>query len=287
MSASTDLGATTRLPADQRPTALARRLAGVILALLILSSGILIGRRLAGALGQPLPAGTLAVLGLLLAGAAVALRSHWLLVPDNTKARRFARLASWRPTILLLSIGLAVCVRGTSTAGLFLFWSIIGVEELGVGIWALRRRHRSTAPNPSRDLLAPRRDREGAVPRLTDLPETATAPSNIAPQDAVPDNRITQQFVRSRSAAGDDVFSGWLRVEMPPGARTTSVHVAFCPPFARTPTIDVRQVEGPAGRIKTAQSLPYGARLDFKLSQPCEEAATVLLRFVASLNEER
>jgi hypothetical protein len=59
------------------------------------------------------------------------------------------------------------------------------------------------------------------------------------------------------------------------------MHVAFCPPFAATPEVKVSQIDGPEVRIKTAQLLPYGARLDLKLAAPAEEPTSVTLRFSA------
>ena len=66
------------------------------------------------------------------------------------------------------------------------------------------------------------------------------------------------------------------------GQRTHNVHLAFCPPFARTPELAVEQVDGPRCRIKTVQLLPYGARLEVKLAAAAESATGVLLKFCAS-----
>jgi hypothetical protein len=57
--------------------------------------------------------------------------------------------------------------------------------------------------------------------------------------------------------------------------------VAFCPPFASTPQLIVTQLGGPSARMKTAQLLPYGIRIDLKLSGPSEGGASVLLEFSA------
>ena len=57
--------------------------------------------------------------------------------------------------------------------------------------------------------------------------------------------------------------------------------MAFCPPFAATPELEVEQLDGPEARIKTAQLLPYGARLDLKLAAAAEEPTSVLLQFSA------
>ncbi|MBN1588709.1 MAG: hypothetical protein JW888_04265, partial [Pirellulales bacterium] len=219
---------------------------------------------------------------------------------------RFDQLIPRCVVVSLLPIAVVISLqKGTSPIGLVLFWSALALEESTSWLWTTRRnRHeaqmvagpmghdgrlgnklwsvnRVESPVPhvglSPSTVVELADRDGSPPG---------APSATAfPWEAIPHDQVTQQFVRVHSDEGGDVFSGWLRVEMPAGTRTTNVHVAFCPPFTRTPAIEVQQVEGPPGRIKTVQALPYGARLDLKLSQSSEEVAVVLLRFVASLTE--
>ena len=76
-------------------------------------------------------------------------------------------------------------------------------------------------------------------------------------------------------------MSGWLRMPFAAGQRNGSVHVAFCPPLRATPELLVEQIGGPEARVKTAQLLPYGVRLDLKLAVAPEEPASVLLQFFA------
>jgi hypothetical protein len=78
-----------------------------------------------------------------------------------------------------------------------------------------------------------------------------------------------------------------------PGQRSANLHLAFCPPFARSPRISVQQREGPAARVKEGQLLPYGARLDLKLAQAAETATSLVLEILVHAdatemkNEER
>ena len=97
----------------------------------------------------------------------------------------------------------------------------------------------------------------------------------------VPALEVLQQLTRRHAADGSEDLSGWLRMPFAPGQRTASLHVAFCPPFARTPEVSAQQLDGPAVRIKTGQLLPYGVRLDLKLSAAAEMPSGVLLRFSA------
>ena len=101
------------------------------------------------------------------------------------------------------------------------------------------------------------------------------------PRQEVPPEGVVQQLTRSRAADGTEEISGWLRTSFAAGQRTASVHVAFCPPLAAVPELAVEQIDGPEARIKTAQVLPYGARVDLKLAAASEEPASVLLQFSA------
>ncbi len=97
---------------------------------------------------------------------------------------------------------------------------------------------------------------------------------------STPAEDVIQQLVRTRLCDGGEQLAGWLRVALAPGQRSANVHVAFCPPFARSPRIRVEQREGPAARVKEGQLLPYGVRLDVKLAQAAQAAATVVLEIL-------
>jgi hypothetical protein len=103
----------------------------------------------------------------------------------------------------------------------------------------------------------------------------------------IPSEDVTQQLMRSRTADGTEELSGWLRPAFAAGQRTGSIHVAFCPPFAGTPELAVEQIGGPEARIKTAQLLPYGVRLDLKLAATADQPTTVLLQFSARTAREK
>ncbi len=111
------------------------------------------------------------------------------------------------------------------------------------------------------------------MPQLA-VPQSITSPHRLAKE-------VTQQLTRSVSPDGCDVLAGWLRLEFAPRQRISNLHVAFCPPFIGTPELTALQLEGPEARIKIAQLLPYGARLELKLIVPSEEPAGVLVQFYA------
>jgi 8-oxo-dGTP diphosphatase len=146
----------------------------------------------------------------------------------------------------VLVAGLALSLPGTSAAGLAVLWASLLVEEGWAwrpAGWRLKR--------PARPAARPLAD------------------------------DVLQQWTRRRAADGAETLSGVLRVLLGAGQRTTSVHVAFCPPLGQTPRLEVQQRQGPEVRIKTGQLLPYGARLDLKLAQTLDAADAVVLEFSA------
>ncbi len=96
-----------------------------------------------------------------------------------------------------------------------------------------------------------------------------------------PTGDVIQQITRRRAADGREILSGWLRVPLAAGQRSANVHVAFCPPLQHAPQMSVAQREGPAARIRAVQVLPYGVRLDVKLTQASPTPVDLLLEFTA------
>ena len=64
-----------------------------------------------------------------------------------------------------------------------------------------------------------------------------------------PDSIQTLKYQRIDGATAVD---GWLRVDFAAGERTAVAHVAFCPAFLQTPTIDAEFQDGPACEIRSA-----------------------------------
>jgi len=254
---------------------------------LLSAAAVLVGwRRLAGALSSPLEPPVLLAAGAMVAAAALGARLPWRLGP---KAARRSR-PSWAQSLVLsasvLVLGASLSLPGTAASGLVALWAVLAAEELWAWrplLWPRLRRGSSPATRSERRLrwgdsctVAP----EVAV----QLPpqQSAGVAVQLPPQQTdVPPEEVLQQLTRSQAADGSEQLSGWLRIAFAAGQRTGSVHVAFCPPFARTPELVVEQLAGPEARIKTAQLLPYGVRLDLKLNAAGEQAASVLLQFSA------
>jgi hypothetical protein len=263
-----------------RPSAeLVRWTAVATTALVVLVAAVLSWRRVAGVLSNPPSLAVLLLVGTLVAAATAAARVAWSrdAQGEHAASRRgsvlWRRLIAASLSVAVLAAGLALSLPGTWAAGLAVFWVILTAEECWA--WAPGRWRRF----PGRRLRwtgVRKKVRSGSPPSST-APAIPSVPRACDP----PADEVTQQIVRSFTADRGEVLSGWLRVPMAAGQRSTSVHLAFCPPFGRTPKVKVEQLGGPVARIKATQVLPYGARFDLKLAASGETAQTLLLQFSA------
>ncbi len=251
-------------------TRLAARPLGVLLVALGL---LLVWRRAVGALESPLPVPALLAAGILFSGLAAAARLPRQVLGGEASARRRFRFAALLPTAALAMLGCALTLPGTSAPGLVALWGLVALEEA----WAWGGLVRKQGPRSAGSAPA-----EPDAAAVTEPAVPLPVPPATPDAASLPDDDVLQQFTRSRDASGAERLAGWLRVGFAPGQRTESVHVAFCPPFERTPHLNVEQSAGPAVRVKTAQLLPYGARLDLKLGATAGEFEWVLLEFTAT-----
>jgi hypothetical protein len=237
-------------------------------ALLVAGAATTWCRRWAKAIEQPLDWPELLLAGAVAActGIAVRILLRW---PAAGVPRAAVRRFDWVVSGGLVAWGAALSVSGTRPGGLALFWAILLCEEswawgnvvrLNVRFAAFRAFGRSR--QASTGAPQPREGRwDGLMP----------GPPPPLPGD------VLQEFVRTRQPDGAEVLTGRIRVSLAPGQRNVPVHLAFCPPFASIPRITVAQRQGPPGRIKEVQVLPFGARLDVKLAQASQTPAAVLL----------
>lgn len=96
------------------------------------------------------------------------------------------------------------------------------------------------------------------------------------------DTQVIQQLTRRRTAEGQELISGVLRVEFGARQKTERADVAFCPPLSQPPTVDIHQIDGPDARILPTQLLTVGARFEVKLKSLSETPQTLSLMFDAA-----
>jgi hypothetical protein len=230
-----------------------------LLGLLLLFALVVAVRRLSGALTQPLELGAVAVLVAVLASGAFVARRL-------AEPHRHQHPAAWPrracevliPAVFVL-LAAVVTLPGMSVAAAALLWGGLAAEET----WSLWRRCRSPF----------------SAAGMRNLPAVAERNDRLI---VAPGEALTQQFLRTRTEDGAETIRGQLCAHFDAGQRTATAHLAFCPPLATVPELTLELSAGPEARIKVAQLLPYGARLDFKLLEPAEEPAEVVIDFTTT-----
>jgi hypothetical protein len=219
----------------------------LLIGLLVLASALLLLRRAAGALSEPLPAASLLAVGIAAAAAAVAA----IAILGSPSAK-------WCASLSLPVLGFSVSLPNSSPIGVAAMWLSIGLAE--IAIWKF-------------DQLLPNR----ASKRITQPPRQIIEATTIQ-LEAV--DRPTQKltYLRTDEAA---LVEGWLRVPIEPGQRTLIAHVAFCPAFKRAPQVEAESVDGPDCSIRATTILPWGVRFEIKLDEPAESASDATMEFVA------
>ncbi len=228
---------------------LAARVAlAAVSALLALCVFIIFLRRAAGALDQPLSPVTLTATGLVAMFAASLVRAAWL----SQRSKNWAIL--WTPATLVLLLMLALWVPGTSVAGVVLLVATVALDacvaaalQAGWGKAILQRRFSRSHPR-------------------IDLPRTPRFSADML-----------QHLTRRRMPDGGELIEGEVRVLLSARQRIEHCHLAFCPPLNGTPQVTCRQIEGVPARLKVAQVLPQGARIEVRLEQPAAEDTSLVI----------
>jgi hypothetical protein len=273
-----------------REDGLPHALGAVALAWLLISGCVLAVRRASGMTTALEPAVLLAA-GLLLAS--IAWFVHWASTVACHRAGRESSVGGLGRSGVA-SLRLATCaglvMSGFGVGAMaepwwpgLAFWTMIVAEE----VWAWQRGGRRLAwvrpvgrPNLTGISRAPGSVYRAARHWFRSVTATLAAETAQAPLAGPPlhagnerrvDGRILQRYVRSATDDGQEWVRGTLRLRFTTGARTAVAHVAFCPPFAQRPKFEARQTGGSAARLKIAQVLPQGARLELRLTT----AATV------------
>ncbi len=254
---------------------LVRAAAGLCAGALFSAAGFLWLRRAVGAVSTPLSTAALAGLGLSLAAIAFVSRQVW----RRTGTTRSAYiLLSCLVTASALAFAAAATLPGSSSLGLLWLWLMVVGEALW-GWWPRRPAPVGQITPVSCPSQPPVADTEGRAQF-----DQAIADSTFSLP--LPQEHVTQQVTRLLEPDGTERIVGWMRVSFEAGQRLASVHLAFCPPFARSPEATLERLEGPQVRIKRAQVLPFGARFDLKLDTPAEQRSDLLLHVAAEVQRE-
>ncbi len=256
------------------PAAWVRGMAWTGLGFLLGTAVLVAWRRASGALTCPLTPSRLVAAVVLIVLLALGVRALWQTVDHRSRSAMPMLLASIAVVVLVLGL----CLPGTTPLGLLAVGIVLIAEEL----WAWRKWYQGKLEaSPSLKAIC----LDGAKELGGEGCAAETAATEI--DEELPSEAVLQQLTRSCSADGNEEIAGFLRMTFSPGQRTGNLHVAFCPPFPSTPELLVEQVDGPEVRVKLAQVLPYGARLDLKLAIAANEPTSVLLQFAARAATEK
>lgn len=131
-----------------------------------------------------------------------------------------------------------------------------------------------TAPSrsPLRSTPPPAADAEDKLWRFDD--SEAPSPHFVA-------GNVSQQLTRAHEATTEVVY-GYLRADFAVGERHQTLHVAFCPPLAGVPEVEICQVEGPEVAVKTTLVEAHGARVELRRSGSLDEEISVVLEINAA-----
>lgn len=269
-------------PQHSRAEAIARLLVFALLGTLAAVALLLLSRRMAGAFDAPLPGAMLLACGLALSAAAHAARRMWLRGDRGEHApsasgRALRHFISWSPPACLAGVLFALWLPGTSPLAMFTLLALFIAEEA----WSLSLLlgHRNRAP---RHVKKPAGLRPAAR-QEEEEEEEEDVEANIdgdLSADVPPPHETEWQRLSRFSTAEGERLSGWFRVPFAPGQRTATAHLAFCPPFASPPKIEIEQTHGPSARIQTELVLCHGARFGVKLTQATPADASVTVEIV-------
>jgi hypothetical protein len=280
-----DLAAAWRPAADRFRVRLSLWISGLLVAAMAVATALILARRLAGGLEQPLSS---VAIGSATAIAAILAAAARFTMPTNFSASRAAvAWLRWSTAVLLVVFVAALWLPGTSWFAIAIAWGIVAVEELLSWRRFHDRTRRSTmvvAPRSVSSLIA-KPDEVGLQLAITGIVPasavaTAAAPL-LPPASPATSAEVIQQSTRSHTAGGVDRLAGWLQMALAAGERNATAHIAFCPPFLETPKISLRQTAGPAGRIRAMQILPHGVRLELKLDHSPRQPQRVAVEFIA------
>jgi hypothetical protein len=283
-----------RIPSLHRVPALVSLVHAVLMSATLVLLGVavwLCARRLAGALQQPLGLPALGAVGVLAAALMSAVRCGW----RHTRGgpiRRWSPVTLWwyLPTLAACLLAVSVSVPGASLPGVILLWALLLIHEVVWGRAAWRARAARSAgagpavappvPAAATDDHGPAELARTAAPIQTHLLETGDDQELSLPAD------VCQQITRSQSPAHGDTVAGVLRASFQSGERSRNLHVAFCPPMAGRPLVEVIQLSGPQTRVKAADVQPFGVRFDLRLATVSAGAEDVLIHFEAQCGSQ-
>ncbi len=229
---------------------------------LVIFAVLLFVRRITGAFDRVLPDGVfIASIAIIVVWAAAIRLATAMPVRDSERTAE-QRFLDWSPTLALPLIGVAMAVPGTSAVAILAAGALVAGEEY----WAAR--------------FAPRSKVQRKADRLIGI--VARGDGNLAAPviDGAIDRELWQEQRRFRCET-EEMISGVIRCRIAPNDRLSIEHVAFCPPLATVPQVELEPVDGAACSVSPTHVFRYGARIEIKLDDASDRPTECLIAFEA------
>jgi hypothetical protein len=264
------------------PVTVRRAVAFALLALVFFAAALILERRVARALIEPLSSPALIVLGLF---SVLAIAAARLL---NRQSLRLLKIlgakvpCDWWIVLPPVAIAITICVPGSPIFGISAFWLLIIAEET----WAWRRGRSgfrvqgSARLNPELNQAAPTDSPPGTPRSALPLPHSEFHTPD-SPQADWADPNLSQRLTYRITAEGA-VIEGWFRAVFAPGQRVAVVHIAFCPAFENTPEVESEPWDGTECEIRPTTILPWGIRWEIKRAVSADDGAETIAGFSAT-----
>jgi len=244
-----------------------------VLTMLLGVAVLLIVRRVSGAITEELSYGAMLLTAIITAVLAFSSRFAWrhlipaTLSPASQGTDRFAGISAdafvgWGSSLALLLMAIGTAYPGDRTIDLLIWVPLLVADQF------LRQSFF-----------------DGGLPgqsfQKLERVEIKDDPEDGWTVEAFDTDDLVQQLYRVRNDEGLEVIYGSLRADLQAGQRHTVIHVGFCPPLAFMPRIEVAPYSGPSAKIKVAQALAHGTRLEVRLDQTANEDCSVLIDLAA------
>jgi len=248
---------------------------GMLAVLLTLLVGLLVWRRAAGGFNAPLDAGSLFVLGGVLASAWGAMLACESRLRAGGDWRVLGGIAG--ATVMLLVVW-SVSIPGTGWLGIVGLAALPAVALLGGALLPFERVDSGPFVAGLRGWIHAKSEH-----RAVQLPMVGTRwRGRRAPRgNRAGSSEVIQRLVRRIEKDGSERIEAELTVRAAAGERVVQAHVAFCPPLARLPDVEVEQVSGPSAELRIGQRLAHGVRVECKLTRPMRKGDLVRIRLTA------
>ncbi|MCY2965209.1 MAG: hypothetical protein NT069_16520 [Planctomycetota bacterium] len=200
---------------------------------------------------------------------------------DSDRRRNlFLGVATAVPGIALAVVGFGATPLGALVAALVTLATAAAVAQWNAA--ELETRIKGLQATALRWIHGQTQEKELMVDSVFELPTHASRRSAESAGDMHP----VQWMQRAVDGRGAERLEGVMQVDFPAGQSTVTVHVAFCPPFQRTPAFHCQVPANPGVRLRASVAYPYGARVELKRTSSTTEPLTVELEFDAQSSLE-